>query len=175
MSDTLALLLDTSVLIALADPAQAQHACAHRYFREAMRAGVPLYLSVIAAAEFQPHQAVTDLPLRNLTVLPFNIDHAIAAGELARQLAPEGLHGLSPNDTAAVRDDLKLVAQAMCEDITHILVEGEGALARLVRQLHEAGRCRLGCILLSQGYDGAWLNGGQKDLLPDEPTAEPPS
>ena len=43
-----------------------------------MQRGVPLYLSVIAASEFQVKQDITDLPLRNFEVLPFNIDHATA-------------------------------------------------------------------------------------------------
>ena len=73
-----AMLVDTSFLISFADPTRAHHDVATRYFREAMQRGVPLYLSVIAASEFQVKQDITDLPLRNFEVLPFNIDHATA-------------------------------------------------------------------------------------------------
>lgn len=59
-----AILLDTSYLISLADPNRPHHEAAVSYLREALRRGVPLYLSAIAASEFQVKQAVTDLPLR---------------------------------------------------------------------------------------------------------------
>jgi predicted nucleic acid-binding protein len=59
-----AILLDTSYLISLADPTRAHHQAAVSYLREALKRGVPLYLSAVAASEFQVKQAVTDLPLR---------------------------------------------------------------------------------------------------------------
>ena len=47
-----AILLDTSYLISLADPARAHHLTAVSYLREALKRGVPLYLSAVAASEF---------------------------------------------------------------------------------------------------------------------------
>ena len=159
-----AILLDTSFLIALADPARAQHAAAQSYLRAALRAKVPLYLSVITAAEFQQQQVVTDLPLRNFCVLPFNIDHAMTAGELMRSLSSSS--AAPAQARAAVRDEVKLIAQAMCEGVSHVLTEG-GGLAQLAQRLRDAGRCRLDCILLEHGYEAAWFTGGQKALLPE--------
>jgi predicted nucleic acid-binding protein len=72
----IAFLVDTSFHITLADPTRRHHGIAKAYFQEALQRGTPMYLSVIAAAEFQVRQSVTDLPLRNFEVLPFNIDHA---------------------------------------------------------------------------------------------------
>lgn len=48
----IAILLDTSYLISLADPQRRHHDTAQQYLREALRRGVPLYLSVIAVSEF---------------------------------------------------------------------------------------------------------------------------
>jgi predicted nucleic acid-binding protein len=79
-----AFLVDTSFLISLADPGRPNHDTAKSYLREALRRGVPLYLSAIVASEFQVGQPVTDLPLRNFVILPFNIDHAMTAGLLMR-------------------------------------------------------------------------------------------
>ncbi|WP_220811585.1 hypothetical protein [Variovorax sp. UMC13] len=64
-----AILLDTRYLISLADPARAHHLTAVSYLREALKRSVPLYLSAVAASEFQVKQPVTDLPLRNFEVL----------------------------------------------------------------------------------------------------------
>ena len=109
-----AILLDTSYLISLADPARAHHLTAVSYLREALKRGVPLCLSAVAASEFQVKQAVTDLPLRNSEVLPFNIDHAMTAGLLMRNLQRD-----ASDDRSAVKDDVKLIAQAICESLTH--------------------------------------------------------
>ena len=98
-----AFLVDTSFLISFADPQRPNHATAAAYFREALHRSVPLYLYAVAASEFQVKQAVTDLPLRNFIVLPFNFDHAMTAGLLMRQLDRE------PGDRRdVVKDDVKL-------------------------------------------------------------------
>ena len=111
-----AFLVDTSFLISLADRDRKHHAVARSYFREALKRGVPLYLSAIVVSEFQVKQAVTDLPMRNFSVLPFNIDHAMTAGLLMRDIQRD-----EGDDRVAVKDDVKLIAQAVCESLTHIL------------------------------------------------------
>lgn len=155
----IAILLDTSYLISLADPNRPHHDTAVRYLREALQRGVPLYLSAIAASEFQVKQAVTDLPLRNFEVLPFNIDHAMTAGLLMR-----GLRRDSGDDRGAVKDDIKLVAQAICQSLTHVLTEDAQTLVKYVRRLRDGGQCTLQTILLADGFDQAWFNNGQRGL-----------
>ena len=137
------------------------------YFREALHRGVPLYLSAIAASEFQVKQAVTDLPLRNFVVLPFNIDHAMTAGLLMRDLQPR-----EPEDRRdVVKDDVKLIAQAICESVTHVLTEDARTLARYVQRLNGAGQSSLAVVLLEDGFDVAWFNNGQRGLLDNLPAA----
>ncbi len=155
----IAILLDTSDLISLADPNRPHHETAVSYLREALRRGVPLYLSAIAASEFQVKQAVTDLPLRNFEALPFNIDHAMTAGLLMR-----GQQRDAGDDRGAVKDDIKLIAQAICESLTHILTEHAQTLVKYVRRLNDAGQCALRTILLAEGFDAAWFNNGQRGL-----------
>ena len=62
--------VDTSFLITLANPTRRNHEVAKTYFRQCLKANVPLYLSAIVASEFQVKQAVNDLPPRNFIVLP---------------------------------------------------------------------------------------------------------
>lgn len=154
-----AILLDTSFLISLVDPTRKHHETAVSYLREALRQGVPLYLSAIAASEFQVKQAVTDLPLRNFEVLPFNIDHAMTAGLLMRHLQRD-----AGDDRGAVKDDVKLIAQAVCQSITHILTEDGQTLVKYVRRFNDAGQCSLRTVLLAEGFDTAWFNNGQRGL-----------
>ncbi len=156
----ISILLDTSFLITLADPARPNHPTALRYLREALAQGAPLYLSAIVASEFQVKQAVTDLPLRNLQVLPFNIDHAMTAGNLMRVLQRD-----PGDDRAAVKDDVKLLAQMVCESISHILTEDRNTLAKHLGRLNDLGESTAKAILLMDGFDAAWFNGGQRGLL----------
>lgn len=150
------ILVDTSFLITLADPARRHHEVAKTYLRESLKANVPLYLSAIVASEFQVKQAVNDLPLRNFIILPFNIDHAMTAGLLMRSVNRD------PGDERnSVKDDVKLIAQAVCESITHVLTEDEKTLAKYIKRLADAGECALRAILLVNGFEAAWLNGGQ--------------
>jgi predicted nucleic acid-binding protein len=154
-----AILVDTSFLITLADPTRHHHVAAKAYFREALERGVPLYLSAIAAAEFQVGQAVTDLPLRNFEVLPFNIDHAMTAGLLLRHVRRD-----AGDDRDAVKDDIKLIAQAICESLTHVLTEDKKTLAKYVERLNAMGQCSLRCVLLADGFDAAWFENGQSRI-----------
>ena len=155
----IAFLVDTSFLISLADPARPHHDAAALYFREALRRGAPLYLSAIAASEFQVKQAVTDLPLRNLIVLPFNFDHAMTAGLLMRQLDRD-----AHDRRDVVKDDIKLIAQAVCESVSHVLTEDKQTLAKYVRRFNEAGQSAIKVVLLADGFDAAWFDDGQQGI-----------
>ena len=132
-----AIRLDTSDLISLADPVRAHHETAVSYLREALRRGVPLYLSAIAASELQVKQALADLPLRNVEVLAFNIDHTMTAG-----LQMRGFQSEPGDGRALVRADLKRIAQAVCEPLTHGLTEDTQALVKFVHCPNEAGQCK---------------------------------
>ena len=154
-----AFLVDTSLLISFADPQRPHHATAKAYFREALQRGVPLYFSAIAASEFQVKQAVTDLPLRNFVVLPFNFDHAMTAGLLMRLLDRD-----AGDRRDVVKDDVKLIAQAVCESVSHVLTEDRQTLARYVQRFNDAGQSALKTILLVEGFDAAWFNDGQQGI-----------
>lgn len=156
----ISILLDTSFLITLADSARPHHEVAKQYLREALKQGAPLYFSAIVASEFQVKQSITDLPLRNFNVVPFNIDHAMTAGNLMRVLQRD-----SGDDRPGFKDDVKLLAQMVCESITHVLTEDKNTLAKYLVRLNELGQSSAKAILLAQGFEAAWFNGGQRSLL----------
>ena len=111
-------------------------------------------------SEFAVKQAVHDLGLRNYVVLPFNIDHAITAGQLWLQI------GRDPADPrVTVKDDVKLIAQCACEGISHLLTGDQRTLVKYLRQLIGAGQLGTQAVVLSDGYDEAWFANGQRDLL----------
>ena len=61
----------------------------------------------------------------------------------------------------AVKDDVKLIAQTVCESITHVLTEDEKTLAKYIQRLVDLGECSLRAILRVNRLDVAWLHGGQ--------------
>jgi hypothetical protein len=60
---------------------------------------------------------------------------------------------------------VKLIAQAISESVTHILIENAGTLARFVQRLNASGQSSLAVVLLAEGFDVAWFNNGQRGLL----------
>lgn len=154
-------LLDTSFLISFSDPARTHHGTALQYYRECIHRQVPMYLSTIVASEFQVRQPVADLPLRNFRILPFNIDHAMVCGLLASAMPRDGA-----DDRVRVKDDLKLIAQCECEGISHLFCEDARTLAKYIgRRFSERGAGATRVVLMKDGFDAAWFDGGQTSLL----------
>lgn len=153
-------LVDTSFLITLANPAQRKHhKTAVKYFRTCVERGIVLHLSTILISEFSQKQPIQDLGLRNFVVLPFNIDHAIEAGRLQGLLARD-----KGDDRAAVKDDIKLIAQCRCAGIDAVFTEDRRTLAKYVDRLKAAKEPAPNVVVLADGFDAAWFNEGQRPL-----------
>jgi predicted nucleic acid-binding protein len=157
---TAAFLLDTSFLITLVDDSRPQHAVARKYYEHALQQGAPLHVSTLALAEFAIKQAITDLPLRTFRIEPFNIRHAIKSGELCAKLSARD----AGDNRAVVRADLQLIAQAATEGIPFILTEDRSTLSKYVERARDVRACACRAVLLSDGFDAAWYNEGQKVL-----------
>lgn len=150
-------LLDTSFLITFSDPNRPFHTVAHQYFRECVRRSIPMYLSTIVISEFEVRQRVTDLPLRNLVILPFNIEHAVQCGKLFSSISRD------PGDDRVVfKDDMKIIGQCDAEGISHIMTEDTNTLAKYLRRVHSGVFKSTNAIVLRDGFDTAWFDGGQK-------------
>jgi hypothetical protein len=154
-------LLDTSFLISLSDPARAHHSAAVQYYKECVRRQVPMYLSTIVISEFQVKQAINDLPLRNFVVLPFNVDHAMRCGLVIRQMTRD-----PEDDRVRVKDDFKLLAQCDCEAISHLISEDASTLAKYLDRARDAGLATTKVVLLRDGFEAAWFENGQTRLVP---------
>jgi predicted nucleic acid-binding protein len=153
-------LVDTSFLIALVKPEEACHAAALAYYKGCIERDIPLYLSTIVISEFSVKQAATDLELRNYVVVPFNVDHAMRAGQLFNAIERDRGDGRQ-----AVKDDVKLIAQCASEQISHLLTADERTLAKYTRRLAAAGLVATKPIILTVGFDVGWFQGGQSSLL----------
>jgi predicted nucleic acid-binding protein len=158
---TPSVLLDTSFLISLVDRNRPHHEIAARYYKLTIEQQLPLYFSAIVAAEFAIKQPITDLPLKNFRAIPFNMPHSIEAARIWNLL---GRHDNGDN-RAVVRDDVKLMAQAIHEGIPFILTEDASTLYKYCERLRVSDGLNIKAIKMVDGFDsGALRLDDQKDL-----------
>lgn len=161
MSD--GVLLDTSFLISLSNPAESGHAAAQSYFRYFEEDGILMFLSTIVAAEFYQRQPLPRAVFESLVVLPFNHDDAQAAAHLDWKRFQ--LAGGGSGTRAALKDDFKLLGQAKANDMPLVLTADDSTLARYCAELKAAGEIRTSPVRLSDGFDKShWDPARQRDF-----------
>jgi hypothetical protein len=154
-------LLDTSFLITFATPTRRHHAVAVEYFRHFASEGIPMLVSTIVASEFHLRQAVTDLPLDAMIVLPFNLVDAMRAAELDFTLY-KGTPGVTRD---ALKDDFKLLGQVKANDIAFVITEDDRSLYKFCWELHAKHQLTARAIKLEDGFDRSHFDpAGQHDF-----------
>lgn len=119
--DVKCVLLDTSFCIRLLNENDPLHTNVLGFYRYFLESEYRLKLSTISIAEYCVRGKLDELPLRNLEVLPFNVNHAVKAGEFAKiTFAHKNVLDL-PN-RLIIPNDNKLFAQAHTEtDVAHFV------------------------------------------------------
>lgn len=109
-------LLDTSFFIRLLNGEDPLHENAMGYFIYFLKNGFIIKISTIAIAEYCVRGEVSELPLKNLLVVPFNFDHAQRAGKMIAEVyAEKKKRGAIITPRAVVPNDTKMFAQADIE------------------------------------------------------------
>ena len=110
-------LLDTSFFIRLLNPEDRLHKNAVGYYRYFLEHDIILKISTIAIAEYCVRGDMFDLPLKNMIVLPFNINHSVKAGKMMAHVYEEKKRrGVVMPQRAIIPNDTKMFAQADVED-----------------------------------------------------------
>ena len=109
-------LLDTSFFLRLYNIEDPLHENAKGYYKYFLESEFTLKISTIAIAEFCVKGSLSDLPMKNLQVVPFNLDHAVRAGELINfvRLEKES-RGVIITQRLIIPNDTKMFAQADLE------------------------------------------------------------
>jgi predicted nucleic acid-binding protein len=110
---THSVLLDTSFFIRLLNDEDPLHQNAKDYFRYFLENDIILKVSTISIAEYCVGGSLDELPLMNIQILPFNLDHAKRTGEFAKAIFEE--KKISNEDIkprAIIPNDSKLFAQS---------------------------------------------------------------
>ncbi len=110
---THSVLLDTSFLIRLLNDEDPLHQNAKDYFKYFLESDIILKVSTISIAEYCVGGKLEELPLMNIQILPFNLDHARRTGEFAKAIFDEKKvtnEDIKPR--AIIPNDSKLFAQS---------------------------------------------------------------
>ena len=162
--------LDTSFLISFADPARVNHSVAVEYFRHCLAKQIPMWISVVAAGEFEVGQSVTDLPLQNFRIQPYNLQHAIRAAAFFKALH-EGPDDHADDRRPIIINDLKILAQAHEEQIPLVLTEDANTLSRIAKKLRTLSAASTQVLLLSEGFTPGRLANPNQGELPFAPAS----
>ena len=123
-------LLDTSFLIRLLNDDDGLHGHALLYYKYFLENENALKVSTISIAEYCVIGKLEDLPLKDIQIVPFNINHAEKTGEFAQIIFAHNrtaIEKLLPR--AIISNDSKLFSQAdLDKSITHFVTSDERSL-----------------------------------------------
>ena len=109
-----AVLLDTSFFLRFLNTNDPLFKNADGFFRYFLEKDFTMMISTISIAEYCVGGEVSELPLRNLQIIPFNLDHAKRSGEFAKIIF-QNRKSLSLSNRNIIPNDTKLFAQADVE------------------------------------------------------------
>jgi predicted nucleic acid-binding protein len=116
-------LLDTSFFIRLLNDEDELHANVLGYYKYFLEEGITLKVSTISIAEYCVRGKIDELPLKNIQIVPFNLEHAKRTGEFANAIFIENnVSNLKLSPRAIIPNDSKLFAQAdLDKSISHFV------------------------------------------------------
>jgi len=164
--------VDTGFLISLVDRSRAHHEAARSYYKYFLQHQTVMLLPTVVACEFCIVQPITDLPLRNFRILPFNLVDATKCAELNAHHYRQQLAGTGQRD--AVKDDFKIIAQAVVQQAGQLVTEDASTICRYCDLLRTDGKIQFRVVKLSDGFNEGFVNGGQPGLNlpgPSEPAS----
>lgn len=129
-------ILDTSFFIRLLNDEDPLHENAKGYFKYFLENDIVLKASTIVIAEYCVGGSINELPLMNLQILPFNLDHAKRAGEFAKAIFEEKkITGEDIKPRAIIPNDSKLFAQTDCDKSTSYFVTSDSRSVNIYKML----------------------------------------
>ncbi len=132
-------LLDTSFFLRLFDTSSPLHENAKAYYKYFLEHDITLKISTIAIAEFCVKGEATDLPLRNMQIIPFNFDHAQQAGKFFQIIWKQKKErGMVITPRCVVPNDTKMFAQADIDTTVESFVSADSEAFKIYTLLeHE--------------------------------------
>lgn len=127
-------LLDTSFFLRFLNESDPLFKNADGYFRYFIKEEITMVISTISIAEYCVGGDIHELPLRNLQIIPFNLDHSKRTGEFAR-IVFHNKGKLKLNERNIIPNDTKLFSQADCEKYVEFYVSSDSESLKIYNLL----------------------------------------
>lgn len=150
-------LLDTSFFIRLLNDEDTLHENAKGYFKYFLDNDIIMKISTISIAEYCVFGRIEELPLKNVFLVPFNLNHAEKAGAFAsiifseKNISKESLH-----PRAIIPNDSKLFAQADIDNSITYFVTRDRRSQNTFRLLKNKTNPKIEIIDISVPHDQAF-------------------
>ncbi|WP_339698148.1 hypothetical protein [uncultured Roseivirga sp.] len=146
-------LLDTSFFIRLLDDTDPLHKNALGYFKYYLENDIPMCVSTITIAEYCVKGSFDDLPLKDIRIIPFNIDHAKRCGTFAEVLFRAKNDGsLKLNNRNIIPNDSKLFAQADIDKDIDSFVSSDSKSLPLINKLRKECQAKFSLIDINNPF-----------------------
>lgn len=131
-----AVLLDTSFFLRFLNDASPLFKNADGYFRYFLQNEITMYVSTISIAEYCVGGDINELPLRNLQILPFNLNHAKRTGEFAK-IVFQHKNKLQIRERNIIPNDTKLFATADIEKSIEFYLSSDSESHKIYKLLKD--------------------------------------
>lgn len=157
-------LLDTSFFLRFLNENDELFQNADNYYRYILKKGIKLFISTISIAEYCVGGNIDQLPLKNLIVLPFNIQHAEKAGKFARILYEARKEKkLEVTERPIIINDAKLFAQAHTDERINYYLTADSRSSNFYKKIGSIIKLNFNFIDIRTNYSETF---GELDLPP---------
>jgi hypothetical protein len=148
-----AVLLDTSFFLRFLNDSDPLFKNADAYFRYFLQKEIDMLISTVSIAEYCIGGDIHELPLRNLQIVPFNLNHAQRTGDFAKIAFQERSKGtLQVNERKIIPNDTKLFAQADCEKVVEFYLSSDTESKKVYNTLKDKLKLKFQFIDLNIPY-----------------------
>jgi hypothetical protein len=149
-----AVLLDTSFFIRFLNESDPLFKNADEYFRYFLQKEITMMISTISIAEYCVGGDVHELPLRNIQIVPFNLDHSKRTGEFAKIAFNTKNNGkINVVNRNIIPNDTKLFAQADCEKAIEFYLSSDRESLKIYNLLRQVTAPKFQFIDLNTPYN----------------------
>lgn len=145
-------LLDTSFFIRFLNDEDPLFKNADGYFRYFLKEEITMMISTISIAEYCVGGDIYELPLKNLQIVPFNLDHSKKTGEFAR-IVFQNKGKLKLNERNIIPNDTKLFSQADCEKTVEYYLSSDSESMKIYNLLKQVTKPKFIFIDLQTPYN----------------------
>ena len=144
-------LLDTSFFLRFLNERDPLFKNADGYFRYFLHHDIVMMISTISMAEYCVGGDVHELPLKNLQILPFNLDHAKRTGEFAK-IVFQNKKNLKLKERNIIPNDTKLFAQADTDPTIEFYLSSDSESAKIFSLLKQHTNPKFQFVNLTTPY-----------------------